>query len=311
MVSTIITVIDGNVGIGTNDPASNHGLDVHGDTVFGDLICDEFGGDDIGSNAFVPPGMIALWYGALNTIPAGWAFCDGSNGTPNLRGKYILGAGNTFNVDSKRNSTNIIYSQSNIPVHNHGTQIENDRGAHSHGSGNSYNHRHEFNQNAPHHHQTGNTTYNHSHNLSQAGNHQHTVNNAGSHEHRLAIVDTRYAGNLYFQAGGSWTALNNQSSTTVNAQRPTKSGGSHSHVCTSGKIHAHQANAHNHSHQAKTAETHQHQTQNAGGHQHGTIGNVDHQHTISVGNRGTGTSTSNFQLPCTYPNIRVSWIMKL
>ena len=311
MVSTIITVIDGNVGIGTNDPASNHGLDVHGDTVFGDLVCDEFGGDDIGSNAFVPSGMIALWYGALNTIPAGWAFCNGTNGTPDLRSKYILGAGNTFNVDSKRNSNNIVYSQSHIPIHTHGTQVQADQGAHDHNTTGSYNHRHEFNQNAPHDHQTGQSGFNHAHNLSQAGNHQHTVNNAGSHEHRLYIVDTRYAGNLFFQASASWTATNNQSDNTVNAQRPTKSGGGHSHVCTSGKIHAHQASQHGHSHQAKDADGHQHTTQQAGGHQHGTIGNLDHQHQVTLGTRGTGDSSTNFQLPSKYPSIRISWIMKL
>lgn len=38
------------------------------------------------------PGMIMLWYGSVATIPSGWVLCDGNNGTPNLRGRYVKGA---------------------------------------------------------------------------------------------------------------------------------------------------------------------------------------------------------------------------
>lgn len=37
-------------------------------------------------------GMVFLWYGLLSDIPAGWQLCDGSNGTPNLRNRFIIGA---------------------------------------------------------------------------------------------------------------------------------------------------------------------------------------------------------------------------
>ena len=43
-------------------------------------------------------GLILLWYGAIADIPEGWALCDGSNGTPDLVGKFIGGAGNAYNV---------------------------------------------------------------------------------------------------------------------------------------------------------------------------------------------------------------------
>lgn len=39
------------------------------------------------------PGMIMLWYGSVATVPSGWAVCDGNNGTPNLKGKFIRGGG--------------------------------------------------------------------------------------------------------------------------------------------------------------------------------------------------------------------------
>jgi len=38
------------------------------------------------------PGMIMLWYGAIADVPSGWAFCDGTLGTPDLRDKFIVQA---------------------------------------------------------------------------------------------------------------------------------------------------------------------------------------------------------------------------
>lgn len=37
-------------------------------------------------------GMIALWIGTLATIPPPWSLCDGTNGTPDLRDKFVRGA---------------------------------------------------------------------------------------------------------------------------------------------------------------------------------------------------------------------------
>ena len=41
----------------------------------------------------IPHGAIIMWSGAVNEIPDGWTLCDGSNGSPDLRDKFILGAG--------------------------------------------------------------------------------------------------------------------------------------------------------------------------------------------------------------------------
>lgn len=38
---------------------------------------------------FIPRGMIVMWAGLVKDIPTGWALCDGSNGTPNLLGRFI------------------------------------------------------------------------------------------------------------------------------------------------------------------------------------------------------------------------------
>lgn len=36
-----------------------------------------------------------MWSGAVVDIPNGWSLCDGSNGTPDLRNRFIIGAGST------------------------------------------------------------------------------------------------------------------------------------------------------------------------------------------------------------------------
>jgi hypothetical protein len=45
------------------------------------------------------PGAIILFSGAIASIPAGWQLCDGTNGTPNLRNRFVVGAGDTYAVN--------------------------------------------------------------------------------------------------------------------------------------------------------------------------------------------------------------------
>lgn len=44
----------------------------------------------------VPSGVIAVWYGDINSVPNGWVICDGSNGTPDLRNRFVIGAGGSY-----------------------------------------------------------------------------------------------------------------------------------------------------------------------------------------------------------------------
>jgi hypothetical protein len=44
----------------------------------------------------VPAGTVVMWSGQLTAIPAGWALCNGSNSTPDLRDKFIVGAGGSY-----------------------------------------------------------------------------------------------------------------------------------------------------------------------------------------------------------------------
>jgi hypothetical protein len=47
------------------------------------------------------PGMILMWAGSGGGIPVGWVFCDGSNGTPDLRDRFIVGSGRTFSTGAQ------------------------------------------------------------------------------------------------------------------------------------------------------------------------------------------------------------------
>jgi hypothetical protein len=72
----------------------------------------------IATTAFVrdiiPAGLISLWSGSVASIPSGWLLCDGSNSTPDLRDRFIVGAGSTYAVAATGGSANAI-----IVSHNH------------------------------------------------------------------------------------------------------------------------------------------------------------------------------------------------
>jgi len=56
----------------------------------------------------IPTGMISLWYGAIGSVPLGWYLCDGANGTPDLRDKFIVGAGSVYAVNATGGSTDSV-----------------------------------------------------------------------------------------------------------------------------------------------------------------------------------------------------------
>ena len=66
------------------------------------------------SGASFVTGMIMLWSGSIATIPAGFALCNGSNGTPDLRDRFVVGAGSTYAVNATGGSAN-----ATLPSHTH------------------------------------------------------------------------------------------------------------------------------------------------------------------------------------------------
>lgn len=47
-----------------------------------------------------PPGGIILWSGTIASIPSGWVLCNGTNGTPDLTDRFVIGAGGSFNPNT-------------------------------------------------------------------------------------------------------------------------------------------------------------------------------------------------------------------
>lgn len=60
-----------------------------------------------------------MWSGASNNIPAGWALCNGQNGTPNLVDRFIVGAGSSYSVGATGGEATHALSTSEMPSHNH------------------------------------------------------------------------------------------------------------------------------------------------------------------------------------------------
>ena len=66
---------------------------------------------DGGVGGSVPSGGIIMWSGNYDDIPVGWALADGSQGTPNLRSRFIYGvntayaSGNNGNINTVGGST--------------------------------------------------------------------------------------------------------------------------------------------------------------------------------------------------------------
>lgn len=62
----------------------------------------------VASPTVIPTGLISLWSGSIGSIPSGWVLCDGNNSTPDLRDRFIVGAGNTYAVAGQGGSTDAV-----------------------------------------------------------------------------------------------------------------------------------------------------------------------------------------------------------
>jgi microcystin-dependent protein len=152
-----------------------------------------------GGGAGVPSGTIVQWWGNKQNVPAGWAFCDGSIGTPDLRGKYTKCVGDGKDVGGATGgSANTVLVEANLPVHRHGVSIS----VTSTGS------------QGTHTHTLSSSAHTHSLNLS--------TNNTGGHYHDIS-------GTFYGGTGGGAAVISGGGTASVGW---TSNAGSHAHSVT-------------------------------------------------------------------------------
>ena len=154
-----------------------------------------------GSDASIPTGVIVAWSGLISNIPTGFVLCNGSNGTPDLRNRFVIGASSDTTVTSstfagitlgsvtgydKRSGGNkdaTLVSHSHTLSHSHtfsGT-VSNTNLSHSH----SYSSANHPTGSGPEQNQTGSpedrTTFNVGKTTGSAlGNHNHTYSGTTS-----------------------------------------------------------------------------------------------------------------------------------
>jgi hypothetical protein len=136
--------VDGNltvVGTMTAGNTNVTGLTINGSQIVG---------------GYIPvPGMIVMYNGS--TAPAGWAICNGANGTPDLRDRFIIGAGSSFNV----NATGGSYGTGAAGDHNHNVYAAGNFGVNAANAGHAHNSYHD-------------------HSCDAAGSHSHNSNTGGA-----------------------------------------------------------------------------------------------------------------------------------
>jgi hypothetical protein len=77
----------------------------------------------------LPTGAIILWSGSLGSVPTGYVLCDGNNSTPDLRDRFIIGAGSTYAVGATGGSADAI-----VVSHTHTATVTDPGHVHSGGA---------------------------------------------------------------------------------------------------------------------------------------------------------------------------------
>lgn len=79
----------------------------------------------------IPVGLISMWAGSIANIPTGWKLCDGTNGTPNLTDRFVLGAKTNAEIGKTGGEEKVTLTEVQMPTHKH-TGGTSSAGSHSH-----------------------------------------------------------------------------------------------------------------------------------------------------------------------------------
>lgn len=114
----------------------------------------------------VPAGVITLWSGSIASIPTGWSLCNGSSGTPDLRDRFVVGAGSSYAVNATGGANTVTLDATMIPAHTHTVSSTGTT------SGQSAGHTHTFSGT------TSGQSVTHTHSVSDPG-HAHSYDRPG------------------------------------------------------------------------------------------------------------------------------------
>lgn len=143
----------------------------------------------------VPSGAILMWSGSISSIPAGWALCDGTNGTPDLRDRFIVGAGGGYAVGATGGEATHTLTVNELPSHSHPASTGS-AGSHNHGGATSTNGDHSHSYSSPAYSPSlgpvGGSGYVNvaTANTGTAGAHSHTISTDGAHTHTVTVGNT-------------------------------------------------------------------------------------------------------------------------
>ena len=93
--------------------------------------------NSLAAGGAIPSGGIIMWSGSVGSIPSGWVLCNGSNSTPDLRNRFVVGAGSTYAVNATGGADSVSLSTANLPAHSHsfsGSGTTSTIGNHTHGN---------------------------------------------------------------------------------------------------------------------------------------------------------------------------------
>jgi microcystin-dependent protein len=71
------------------------------------------------ANAIATAGMIILWSGSIASIPSGWLLCNGASSTPDLRDRFVVGAGTTYAVGATGGEATHVLTVAELAAHHH------------------------------------------------------------------------------------------------------------------------------------------------------------------------------------------------
>ena len=68
-------------------------------------------------NKLLPVGSIIMWSGS--SVPENWALCNGQNGTPDLRNRFVVSTGSMYEVGDIGGSNDVVLTKEQMPLHSH------------------------------------------------------------------------------------------------------------------------------------------------------------------------------------------------